>query len=96
MSFELWPAECRITPVPVDGRCTIDIIVNDDEKMGKASYRDLSIAAKGLLQRCVAPSSFGGIAMNVGKYSIALSEQLMHVSMTSSFLKEKLETWVLS
>lgn len=50
-----------------DGLCTIDIVLKDGVAAAKGTYRELSLAASGLLHRCVAPHNSGGIAMDLGK-----------------------------
>ena len=50
-----------------DGLCTIDIVLKDGVNVATGSYRELSLAASGLLHRCVAPHRTGGIAMDLGK-----------------------------
>lgn len=50
-----------------DGRCTIDIVLNDKASWGKATNQDIQYTAGALVNQCVALSANGGIAMNVGR-----------------------------
>ena len=57
----------RLTDTADDGLCTIDIVLKDEVTAATGTYRELSLAAIGLLHRCVAPHHKGGIAMGLGK-----------------------------
>ncbi|KAI4225841.1 MAG: hypothetical protein L6R36_003597 [Xanthoria steineri] len=53
--------------ISYDGLCTIDIVLKDGVLAATGTYRELSLAAIGLLHRCVAPHHNGGIAMGLGR-----------------------------
>lgn len=49
-----------------DGKCIIEPVLKDDVVLERASYRDLSHAARGLFFDCVMRNQVGGIATDIG------------------------------